>query len=92
VSQPVAWSLAQMLMAALRDEAAPDKRERICLELGRMLTRLRPGQPDIPPKEARSALARCGLDPDYAAAKAIHSAAFKPRPRGTSAPEDSPKR
>lgn len=61
-AQPIAWSLAQMLLVALRETSAGKRRETIIDEFDLALEHLGPGLTDLTAGAATESLQRAGLD------------------------------
>lgn len=70
-AQPVAWSLAQMLLAGLRETDKGTRRGEILGELAVTLEHLAPNVADLSPRAAMDALQRTGLDASGMAGAAI---------------------
>lgn len=62
LSSPVAWSLCQVILAALRETERGSRREIMLEELSTTLEHLGPNVQDATPEEALRALDRCGLE------------------------------
>lgn len=70
-TQPIAWSLAQMLLAGLRETEKGARRDEILGELAVTLEHIGPNVADLTPRDAALALQRTGLDASEMAGAAI---------------------
>lgn len=77
-AQPVAYSLAKLLLAAIRKTSDAHQREMLLAEMEVALTHLGPGHVDLTREAAMAALGRCGVEPQEVTADAI-AADMRPR-------------